>query len=146
MTARNLDTYRPKVPAKVVDVYADRRHLGQRTVIECPFCGAEHWHGESLGGRNSHCLPHNGWQRGELRPNDAYGNPGYDLCDPADPVDWDVERAMAQLWVTRNRYRRLRAEYDEMDPWTAKEKRVKRTLGEQCGQLATLLRGAGVSL
>ncbi|WP_157875807.1 hypothetical protein [Peterkaempfera griseoplana] len=143
----DLDTYRPRVPSRLEDVYyPDGILAGQSRILRCPFCDCEHWHGASLGDRNSHCTPHVVVRGGYLRINDAYGNPGYVLCEPADAVNWDLERAMAQLWVLRSRYRRIRAEHDRINPWTAAERTRKRNLREQADSLAALLLKAAVSL
>ncbi|MGW6012352.1 hypothetical protein [Streptomyces sp. NPDC055210] len=142
----DLDTYVPKTQAFLVDVYySNGRLAGQSRVIACPFCGNEHTHGTALGHRSPHCLPQN-IQRGRLKISDAHGNPGYDLCTPADDIDWDLERVYAQLWVVRNRYRRLFAEHDAMDPWTAREQRVKKSIKEETDGIAAVLRAAGVEL
>jgi hypothetical protein len=142
----NLDNYTPKTQAYLVDVYySDGKLAGQSRVIACPFCGLEHTHGTSLGHRSPHCLPHV-VQRGRLKASDAHGNPGYELCSPADDVNWDLERVYAQLWVFRNQYRRMLAEHDRMDPWTAREKRVKKNLKEEIDGIAAVLRAAGVEL
>lgn len=142
----NLDTYTPKTQACLVDVYYENGKLaGTSRVIVCPFCGCEHTHGTDLGHRAAHCLPQT-LQRGRYRDNDAYGNPGYELCSPAEDVDWDLERAYAQLWVARNRYRRLLAKHDQMDPWTARERSVKKNLKNEIDGIAAVLRAAGVEL
>ncbi|MDX2550207.1 hypothetical protein [Streptomyces stelliscabiei] len=143
----DLDTYRPKVRAFLLDVnYPDGRLAGQSRVICCPFCEREHSHGDTLGSRTAHCLPALPTRGGHLKTSDAYGNPGYELCDPAaEGVNWDLECLYAQLWVTRSKYRRLRAEHDRMDPWSAREKRVKQTLAAQADELGAVLRAAGVA-
>lgn len=142
----NLDTYTPKTQAFVIDVhYGNGKLAGQSRVIACPFCSCEHTHGTALGHRTPHCLPQT-IQRGRLKVSDAYGNPGYELTDPAEEVNWDLERVYAQLWVFRNRYRRMLAEHDRMDPWTARERSVKKNLKEEIDGIATVLRAAGVEL
>ncbi|MFC7220572.1 hypothetical protein ACFQLX_20765 [Streptomyces polyrhachis] len=142
----NLDTYTPKTQAFLVDVhYSNGKLAGQSRVVSCPFCGNEHTHGTSLGHRTPHCLPHT-VQRGRLKISDAHKNPGYELCEPSDDVDWGLERVYAQLWVTRARYRRLSAEHDRMDPWTAREKHAKKKLREEIDGIASVLGAAGVGL
>ncbi|MFI8437055.1 hypothetical protein ACIGJO_25615 [Streptomyces sp. NPDC079020] len=142
----NLDTYTPKTQSFLIDVhYSNGRLAGQSRVIACPFCGCEHIHGTSLGHRTPHCLPQT-IQRGRLKGSDAYGNPGYELCAPTDDVNWDLERVYAQLWVARKRYLRLLAEHDHMDPWTAREKNVKKKLKEEIDGIAAVMGAAGVEL
>ncbi|MGW9029069.1 hypothetical protein ACWGQ5_34050 [Streptomyces sp. NPDC055722] len=126
--------------------YANGSLAGQSRALRCPFCDCEHWHGSSLGDRNSHCLPHIATRGGHLRVNDGYGNPGYVLCEEGADVDWETERLYAQLWVLRARYRRIRAEHDRIDPWTAAERATKRKLRDQADNIAALLVKAGVAL
>jgi hypothetical protein len=69
------------------------------------------------------------------------------LCEPDDDsVNWEHERLSGRLFVLVNKYRRLRAEHDAMDPWTARETRVKVTLATQADEIAAVLRMAGVTL
>jgi hypothetical protein len=68
------------------------------------------------------------------------------LCDPADKINWQLEYVYGQLAVLHNKYRRLLGEWERMDPWTAREKRVKQNLRTEIDGIATVLRKAGVSL
>jgi hypothetical protein len=79
-------------------------------------------------------------------PRDTRDTPGYVLCNPADEVNWQLEYVYGQLHVLRNKYRRLSAAHAAMDPWTAREKRVKAALRDEIDGIATVLRQTGVSL
>lgn len=135
--------YLPRVPARLEEVfYPNGRRAGESRVIDCPYCGQTHSHGNVLGSRSAHCAPHL-LVRGNHKPNDAYGNPGYTLCEPADEIDWEAERIHAQLVVLRNRHRRLSAEYPRMPDWSARERRERRAVREEIGRLSTLLNRVG---
>ncbi|MFF3417993.1 hypothetical protein ACFYW9_25300 [Streptomyces sp. NPDC002698] len=143
----DLDTHQPRVAAYLVeDFYPNGRKAGESRVITCPYCLMEHSHGAPLGSRAAHCTDYVSPRRRKVDPRDAKDTPGYVLCDPAEGIDWDRERVYGQLYVLRNKHRRLRAEWERMSPWTAREKKVKQTLRDEIDGIATVLRKAGVPL
>jgi hypothetical protein len=114
--------------------------------IDCPFCEQIHVHGNLLGHRNSHCASYIPARLQKVDPRDAKPNSGYVLCDPSDAVNWDAERLIGALYVLRQKYRRLMAEYAAMDPLGAREKRVQATTKAQAEAIAYVLTAGGVAL
>jgi hypothetical protein len=143
----DLDHYQPRVAAHLVeDYYPNGKKAGESRVISCPFCLQQHSHGSPLGSRAAHCTDYVAKRHQKVDPRDVQRTPGYVLCDPAEAVHWDLERVMGQLIVLRNKHRRLSADWQDMSPWTAREKRVKATLKDEIDGIATVLGKAGVSL
>jgi hypothetical protein len=143
----DIDHYQPRVAATLVeDFYPNGRKAGESRVITCPFCRLQHNHGAVLGHRAPHCTDYVVKRNQVVDPRDTRNTPGYVLCDPAEPVNWQLEYVYGQLYVLRNKHRRLSAEHERMDPWTARERRVKQNLRNEIDGIATVLRKAGVSL
>lgn len=133
----------PRVAARLVEAHPS--HLMRH--VDCPFCGATHAHGETLGHRNSHCLDYHPARGQKVDPRDVRGNHGYILCDPDDSeVNWAAEKLRGSLFVLRNKYRRLLAEWASMIPLGARETRVKANTKAQADAIAEVLVAAGVSL
>jgi hypothetical protein len=136
----------PRVAARLESVYySTGSKAGDARVITCPFCMLEHRHGSSLGSRVAHCTDYVAPRSRKVDPRDTEHNPGYILCDPADDIDWELERVVGQLIVLRNRYRRLSAEHDAMQPLSAREKRVRQNLRAEADDIAAILDAAGVT-
>jgi hypothetical protein len=143
----DLDTYQPRVAATLVqDYFPNGKLAGESRVITCPYCRLQHSHGAVLGHRAPHCMDYVVKRNQVVDPLDTRNTPGYVLCDPDEPVNWQLEYVYGQLVVLRNKYRRLLAEWERMDPWTARERRVKQNLRTEIDGIATVLRKAGVSL
>ncbi|MBT3153066.1 hypothetical protein HTV45_19710 [Streptomyces sp. CHD11] len=143
----NLDTYQPRVSAQLVtDYYPNGKRAGESRTITCPYCRTQHSHGAMLGHRSAHCTDYVAKRHQVVDPRDTRHTPGYVLCDPAEPVNWQLEYVYGQLFVLRSKYRRLRAEHQRMQPLGAREKRVKENLGNEIACIATVLRKAGVVL
>jgi hypothetical protein len=52
----------PVVPLKREEAWADARgDMNNHWVIDCPYCGREHFHGPGPGHRESHCLRGDGY-------------------------------------------------------------------------------------
>ncbi|CAL9531019.1 hypothetical protein SUDANB176_04052 [Streptomyces sp. enrichment culture] len=143
----NLDTYQPRVAATLVeDFYPNGKRAGESRVITCPYCRMRHTHGAMLGHRAAHCTDYVAKRHQVVDPRDTRNTPGYVLCDPAEPVDWHHEYIKGQLFVLRNRHRRLSAAHQRMQPLGAREKRVKENLRNEIDRIASVLRKAGVVL
>ena len=143
----DLDRYHPRVAAHIVeDFYPNGVKAGESRAITCPFCRMEHIHGIPLGHRAAHCTDYVAKRYQVVDPRDTRDTPGYVLCDPAEPVNWQLEYVYGQLHVLRNKYRRLLADWQRMDPLGAREKRVKQNLKDEIDGIATVLVKAGVNL
>lgn len=139
----------PKVAAHCYDVFDLRgKAIGFGQAITCPFCEAEHLHGEVYGHRTSHCIATPFGKRGKgIDYRDLRHNPGYELCNPAAAVDWDMERLRGALIVMRNKYYRLRSESRINSEYaSARDKKLAGIAEDQAAEIKALLKSAGVEL
>lgn len=82
-----------KVPAKP--------YKFSQLVIQCPYCGNKHYHGNLIGTRIPHCAEDkfDQWGRQVSFSSVADDLPTYDLCPPDPEVNWSAEYLRAHKLV-----------------------------------------------